>query len=93
LDLVVLEDAKDWPNAENLVPVVSTEFLEASPEVEGILNELSDVLTTEDLMRLNAAVDAESQLAGDVATNYLQKKGLIQSVWVMADLGYGGGAC
>jgi osmoprotectant transport system substrate-binding protein len=77
LDLVVLEEDKDWQNAENLVPVVSTEFLEANPEVEGILNELSEVLTTEDLMRLNAAVDAERRLVGEVATDYLQEKGLI----------------
>jgi osmoprotectant transport system substrate-binding protein len=65
--------AKDWQNAEHLVPVVSTEFLEANPEVEEVLNGLSGVLTTEDLMRLNAAVDAEGQLVGDVATNYLQE--------------------
>ncbi|HEU4514568.1 MAG TPA: ABC transporter substrate-binding protein [Nocardioidaceae bacterium] len=77
LELVVLEDDKDWQNAENLVPVVSTDFLEQNPEVEGILNGLSDVLTTEDLMRLNAAVDAERQLASDVAEDYLQEKGLI----------------
>jgi osmoprotectant transport system substrate-binding protein len=77
LGLVVLEDDKDWQNAENLVPVVSSDFLEQNPEVEGILNGLSDVLTTEDLMRLNAAVDAERQLASDVAEEYLQEKGLI----------------
>jgi osmoprotectant transport system substrate-binding protein len=77
LNLVVLEGDEDWQNTENLVPVVSTEFLEANPELEGVLNELSGVLTTEDLMRLNAAVDAERQLAGEVAANYLTEKGLI----------------
>lgn len=77
LELVVLEDDQDWQNAENLVPIVSTQFLEENPEIEGILNELSDVLTTEDLMRLNAAVDAERQLASDVAEEYLEEKGLL----------------
>lgn len=77
LGLVVLEDDKNWQNAENLVPVVSTDFLEENPEVESILNGLSDVLTTEDLMGLNAAVDAERQLAADVAEEYLTEKGLI----------------
>jgi osmoprotectant transport system substrate-binding protein len=76
LELVVLEDDKDWQNAENLVPVVSTEFLDANPEVLEILNKLSDVLTTEDLMTLNAKVDAERQLASDVAEDYLSSKGL-----------------
>lgn len=77
LGLVVLEDDQDWQNAENLVPVVSTQFLEENPEAEDILNELSDVLTTEDLMRLNAAVDAERRLASEVAEEYLTEKGLI----------------
>ncbi|HEX6247327.1 MAG TPA: ABC transporter substrate-binding protein [Nocardioidaceae bacterium] len=77
LELVVLQDDKDWQNAENLVPMVSTEFLEANPDVEDILNELSGVLTTEDLMQLNAAVDAERQLASDVAEEYLTEKGLL----------------
>jgi osmoprotectant transport system substrate-binding protein len=69
--------AKDWQNAENLVPVVNTGFLEANPEAEGVLNELSAVLTTEDLMRPNAAVDGERRLASEVATNYREDKGLI----------------
>lgn len=77
LGLVVLEDDKNWQNAENLVPVVSTQFLEENPEVEDILNELSDVLTTEDLMRLNASVDSERRLASEVAEEYLTEKGLI----------------
>jgi len=77
LELVVLEDDKDWQNAENLVPVVSTEFLDANPEVLEILNKLSDVLTTEDLMTLNAKVDAERQLASDVAEDYLSSNGLL----------------
>ena len=77
LGLVVLEDDKEWQNAENLVPVVSSDFLEENPEVEDALNQLSDVLSTEDLMRLNAQVDAERMLAADVAREYLTEKGLL----------------
>jgi osmoprotectant transport system substrate-binding protein len=77
LDLVVLQDDKDWQNAENLVPVVSTPFLEDNPEVEEILNQLSEVLTTDDLKTLNAQVDAERRLASEVAEEYLSEKGLI----------------
>ncbi len=77
LGLVLLEDDKSWQNAENLVPVVSTEFLDANPQVEEILNELSGVLTTQDLKDLNRQVDAERQLASDVAETYLQDKGII----------------
>lgn len=79
LDLVVLEDDQEWQNAENLVPVVSIAFVEDNPEVEEALNKLSEVLTTEDLMRLNAQVDAERMLAADVARDYLTEKGLLSS--------------
>ncbi|MGH3330263.1 MAG: glycine betaine ABC transporter substrate-binding protein [Nocardioidaceae bacterium] len=78
LGLVVLEDDKDWQNAENLVPMLSSKFLEANPDVEDTLNQLSEVLTTEDLKELNAKVDAERQLAEDVANDYLTEKGLIE---------------
>ncbi len=77
LGLVVLEDDKNWQNAENLVPVMSSEFLKANPDAEKALDQLSDVLTTDDLKELNAQVDAERQLASDVAQQYLSDKGLI----------------
>ena len=77
LGLVVLEDDKDWQNAENLVPVVNTEFLDAHPDVADALNKLSDTLTTEDLMTLNAKVDSERMLPEDVASDYLTQKGLV----------------
>lgn len=77
LELVVLEDDQDWQNAENLVPMVSTDFLEQNPVIEDALNELSATLTTEDLMTLNAQVDAERMLAKDVAREYLTEKGLV----------------
>jgi osmoprotectant transport system substrate-binding protein len=77
LGLVVLEDDKNWQNPENLVPVVTDEFLEANPEAEEALNELSSTLTTDDLKELNGKVDNERQLAEDVAREYLTEKGLI----------------
>lgn len=77
LGIVVLEDDKDWQNAENLVPVVNTEWLEANPEAEDALNELSAALTTDDLKALNAKVDGERQEASTVAEDFLKEKGLV----------------
>ncbi len=77
LGLVVLEDDKNWQNAENLVPVVNSAWLEDNPEAEAALNALSDVLTTEDLKALNAKVDGERQETSKVAEDYLKEKGLI----------------
>ena len=77
LGLVVLEDDKDWQNAENLVPVVNSQWLEDNPEAEDALNELSSVLTTADLTELNAKVDGERLQASQVAEDYLKEKGLL----------------
>ncbi len=77
LGLVVLEDDQNWQNAENLVPVVNSGFLEENPDVADVLNKLSGVLTTDDLMSLNAQVDVERLLPEDVAADYLTEKGLI----------------
>ncbi len=77
LGLVVLEDDQDWQNAENLTPVVNSEFLGENPDVAEVLNELSSTLTTEDLKSLNAQVDVERQLAEDVARSYLEDEGLL----------------
>jgi len=75
--LVVLEDDKNWQNAENLTPVVNSDFLAENPDVADALNELSGVLTTEDLKSLNAQVDVDRMLAEDVAATYLEDKGLV----------------
>jgi osmoprotectant transport system substrate-binding protein len=74
--LVVLEDDKNWQNAENLVPVVNSAWLKKNPKAEDALNKLSDVLTTEDLTMLNAKVDGERLEASQVAEDYLKEKGL-----------------
>ncbi len=77
LGLVVLEDDKNWQNAENLVPVVNSGWLKDNPKAKEALNKLSDVLTTEDLTSLNAKVDGERQEASQVAEDYLKEKGLV----------------
>lgn len=74
--LVLLEDDQGLQLAENLVPVVNAEAAE-DERLAAALAPLADVLTTEDLAALNLAVDDERQLPADVATEYLQEKGLI----------------
>jgi len=77
LGLVILEDDKALQVSQNLVPVVSQETLDANPDIEETLNALSDVLTTEDLAEMNAAVDLERQKPDDVAQAYLEEQGLL----------------
>lgn len=76
LGLVLLEDDQQLQLADNLVPVVR-EDLAGDDALVDALNELSTVLTTEDLAALNAQVDAERQQEEDVARAYLEENGLI----------------
>ena len=77
LGLVLLEDDKQLQNAENLVPMVNSDFIDANPGVAEILNEMSSGLTTADLAVMIGKVDLERQLPEDVAHEYLVDKGLI----------------
>ena len=74
---MLLEDDKELQNAENLVPMVNSDFLDEHPDVADILNEMSAGLTTEDLATMIGKVDLERQLPEDVAREYLDSKGLI----------------
>ncbi len=77
LGLVLLEDDKELQNAENLVPMVNSDFLDAHPDVADVLNEMSAGLTTDDLATMIGKVDLERQLPEDVAREYLDSKGLL----------------
>lgn len=75
--LVVLEDDKQIQPAQNLVPAVSTEFLDANPGIADILNPLMAALTTEKLTELNARVSVNREQAVDVAADFLASEGLV----------------
>lgn len=75
--LVLLEDDLGLQLADNLVPVVNEESAQDQTLVE-TLNSLADVLTTEDLAELNRRVDADRELPGDVARDFLVEQGLVQ---------------
>ncbi len=77
MDLVVLDDDRDWQPAENLVPLVNADWLEENPRARKALERLSAVLTTADLTALNAQVDADGRGPGRVAEDYLTGKGLL----------------
>jgi osmoprotectant transport system substrate-binding protein len=75
--LVVLEDDKQIQPAQNLVPAVSTEFLDAHPDVSDVLNELMASLTTEKLTDLNASISVDRDKPEDVAHQFLVDEGLV----------------
>lgn len=75
--LVLLEDDKVIQPTQNLVPAVSTEFLDAHPDVADVLNGLMAALTSEKLGALNAEVAVDRKTPEDVAHEFLTAEGLI----------------
>ena len=63
--------------AQNLVPAVSTDFLDQHPDVADILNPLMAALTTEKLTELNGRIAVDRQQPEDVANDFLSEEGLL----------------
>jgi osmoprotectant transport system substrate-binding protein len=75
--LVLLEDDKGIQPAQNLIPAVSSDFLEANPGIEQPLDDLMAALDNSTLGELIARVTVDREKPEDVAKSFLQDKGLI----------------
>ncbi|WP_121253136.1 ABC transporter substrate-binding protein [Nocardioides ferulae] len=75
--LVVLDDDQQVQPAQNLVPAVSTRFLEQHPEVADVLNPLMAALTTDNLTELNSRISVDREKPEDVAADFLAEEGLL----------------
>jgi osmoprotectant transport system substrate-binding protein len=75
--MVLLDDDQSVQPAQNLVPFVSTEFLDEHPDVADVLNDLMAVLTTDDLVELNEKAGVQRLKVEDVATEYLEEHDLL----------------
>ena len=68
---VLLEDDKQLQLADNIVPVVRQEVLDANPGVTDLLNTVMERLTQEELTNLNKAVTVDARPAAEVATEWI----------------------
>lgn len=75
--LVLLEDDQSIQPAQNLVPLVSQDFLDEHQDVEGVLNDLMAALDNETLGELIARVTVDRETPQDVATEFLEEEGLV----------------
>ena len=75
--LVVLDDDKQIQPAQNLVPAVSTEFLDEHPDLADLLNPLMAALTTDVLTELNTRMAVDREKPEDVASDFLSEQGLV----------------
>ena len=69
--LVVLQDDKHLQAADAIVPLVNTKTAQADPALVPALDAVSAKLTTDDLIKLNAAVDNDRKSATDVASAWV----------------------
>lgn len=75
--LVLLEDDMGIQPAQNYVPAVSSEFLSAHEDVEGLLNDLMAALDNDVVNELLGRVTLDREKAEDVAREFLEDEGLI----------------
>jgi osmoprotectant transport system substrate-binding protein len=77
-DFVELEDDLGLLSADNIVPVLRADLAdEYGDALADAINELSALITTEDLIDWNVATDIDKEEPADVATAWLEDKGLI----------------
>jgi len=77
-NFVVLEDDLQTQPAENIAPIVRTEWLESAPgDFEEILNAVSAAMDTETLTSLGVQVAVDQEPIPDVARQWLEDNGLI----------------
>ena len=77
-DFIELEDDKGLLSADNVVPVLRKDLAdEYGDALADALNELSALITTQDLIDWNVATDIDKEEPADVATAWLEAKGLL----------------
>ncbi len=73
----ILEDDKSLFPAQNIAPLVRSDLLDAYSSLQADLDELSALITTDDLIEWNKATDVDKREADDVAEEWLEAKNLI----------------
>ncbi|CYW13493.1 ABC transporter permease/substrate-binding protein [Streptococcus suis] len=76
--LKILEDDKRLFPPYQAAPLLSKETLEKYPELEQVLGVLAGKISTEEMTRMNYAVDVEGKSAEQVAREYLEQEGLLK---------------
>ncbi|MGZ8475870.1 MAG: ABC transporter substrate-binding protein [Candidatus Limnocylindria bacterium] len=76
-NFVVLEDDEQTQPAENIAPIVRTEWLDAAPsDFADILDEVSAAMDTDTLLSLGVRVAVDQEAVADVAADWLSEHGL-----------------
>lgn len=76
-DFKILEDDKRLLPAQNIAPIIRTALLDQYDRLQADLDELSALITTDDLVEWNRATDIDKRESDDVAEEWLESKDLI----------------
>ncbi len=68
---VLLQDDKQLQLADNLIPVVRKDALDANPDIATLLNDIMAKLSQEQLTALNKAVTVDARSSADVAKEWI----------------------
>ncbi len=78
MGFVALEGTDEIIAPENVIPVVSNEVVDAfGDEFTGLVDSISELITTEVLLDLNGRVEIDAENPEDVATAWLEENGLL----------------
>jgi len=77
-DLALLQDNKSMFPPYQVAPVIRKAVLDANPDIESILNQLSAKLTNDVMQRLNYEVSGKQREPAEVAKEFLTQEGLIK---------------
>lgn len=79
LNLVVLEDDRQFFPKYNLSGVVNGELMDEYPQIADLIEPVSEKLTNDVLLELNAKVDVDGEDPADVAFDWLTSEGFLGS--------------
>ncbi|MDQ8760137.1 ABC transporter permease/substrate-binding protein [Streptococcus ruminantium] len=77
-NLKVLEDDKQLFPPYQVAPLLSKATMKKYPELAKVLGQLAGKISTEEMTRMNHAVDVEGKSAAQVAREYLEKEKLLK---------------
>lgn len=77
LDLVVMEDDQEFFPVYQAGFTLKQTTLDEYPDIADIIGQVSVLLTTEEMQKLNALVDVDGEDPEDVATDWLTEQGFI----------------
>ena len=70
-EFVLLEDDKGLQLADNIIPVIRQEQLDANPGIADLLNTIMERLTQEELTNLNRSATVDAKAVPDVAHDWI----------------------